>query len=581
MSAIAQEEAAPQGWRSRELRLGPLVLTAPVVVGLLFFFVAPLAAFFVYSFLTAGLFEVGGPITLDAYRDAVTTGVNGTLAVNSFVVGICTAVVTLLLALPVAYWLRYAAGRWQMVVLLLIVVSMFASYLVRIYAWRSILGDNGLLNTGLRDIGLIDESLDFLLFNRFSVTVALVHIFLPYVVLVLYAGFRPIAPALLEGAQDLGGGSFAQWRRVVLPLIAAPAATSFLFVFVLSAADYVTPQFLGGTSGAMLGVRIQTALTGVGDWPLGAALAFLMLAAFLVCYLITMVGLRILNLDRIRFVEVAPSGDRQRAPIAATVSILALVFLYVPLIVVVLFSFHRTGGLSFPFEGFSLRWYREVFGSAQFRDALMNSLIVAAVVSAVTLVLGTAAAYGLSRLAPRLRAPLALLCFLPITLPGLFLGISMLVFFARIELHLSLTTVAAAHFVYVLPYFLLITIAALDRLDPALDEAAADLGASPWRVFRRVTLPQVWPILVGATSLAFALSFDEFIMTFFVIGADSTLPMFIWSSLRRTVDPTINTISTLLMAITVALVVVSFVFTLRGERNRRRAGASTFAGEPL
>jgi ABC-type spermidine/putrescine transport system permease subunit II len=237
----------------------------------------------------------------------------------------------------------------------------------------------------------------------------------------------------------------------------------------------------------------------------------------------------------------------------------------------VLFSFHKTGGLSFPFEGFSLRWYREVFSSFEFREALKNSALVACVVSAVTLLLGTAAAYGISRSPARLRAPLGLLFFLPITLPGLFLGITSLVFFARIELSLSLVTVAIAHFVYVFPYFLLIARAALDRLDPALEESAADLGASPWLVFRRVTLPQIWPVLAGATSLAFALSFDEFIITFFVIGADSTLPMFIWSSLRRTVDPSINTISTLLMAITLLLWVVTFAFTVRAERSRRRA----------
>ena len=246
-------------------------------------------------------------------------------------------------------------------------------------------------------------------------------------------------------------------------------------------------------------------------------------------------------------------------------------FLFVPLIVVVLFSFHKTGALSFPFQGFSLRWYREVFSSFEFRQALKNSAIVATVVAGVTLLLATAAAYGLSRMRARLRAPMALLFFLPLTLPGLFLGISMLVFFARVDLKLSLFTVVIAHLVYVFPYFLLIALAALDRLDPALEESASDLGASPWVVFRRVTLPQIWPLLVGATALAFALSFDEFIITFFVIGSDSTLPMFIWSSLRRTVDPSINTISTLLMAITLLLWIIAFAFTVRGARSRRRA----------
>ncbi|MCY7304011.1 MAG: ABC transporter permease, partial [Thermoleophilia bacterium] len=208
-----------------------------------------------------------------------------------------------------------------------------------------------------------------------------------------------------------------------------------------------------------------------------------------------------------------------------------------------------------------------------------NSTLIALSVSTLTLVLGTMAAYGLSRSRPSLRAPLAAIFFLPITLPGLFVGISLLVYFARLDIKLSFTTVAIAHFVYVFPYFFLIATAALDRLDPALEEAASDLGASPTTVFRKVTMPQVWPVLAAATALSFALSFDEFIITFFVIGPDSTLPMFIFSKLRRTVDPSINVVSTLLMAITLALWAIAFIFVLRAARGRaRRADALLLEG---
>ncbi len=120
-------------------------------------------------------------------------------------------------------------------------------------------------------------------------------------------------------------------------------------------------------------------------------------------------------------------------------------------------------------------------------------------------------------------------------------------------------------------------VAALDRLDLALEEAAADLGASPVKVFRRVTLPQIWPVLVGATCLAFALSFDEFIITFFVVGSNPTLPLFIWSRLRRTIDPSINVISTWLLLISLTLWVVAFLLTLRAERRRARALGSAVA----
>ena len=271
------------------------------------------------------------------------------------------------------------------------------------------------------------------------------------------------------------------------------------------------------------------------------------------------------------------SGAR-RSPITGVFTIAGLVFLWAPLLLVFLFSLHSTGSLTFPFEGFSTRWYDEVFSSEEIRTAARNSLTVAISTAIVTLILGTLAAYGLTRTSSRLRGPLSLLFFLPITLPGLFIGISLLVVFTRVEFSLSLLTVTIAHLVYVFPFFFLVARAALERLDPALEETATDLGASRWTVFRRVTLPQVWPVLVGAACLAFALSFDEFVITFFVIGPDSTLPMYIWSSLRRTIDPSINAISSLLLAFTILLFVVTFLLTVWSERRRR---GRSLAEDPL
>jgi spermidine/putrescine transport system permease protein len=262
---------------------------------------------------------------------------------------------------------------------------------------------------------------------------------------------------------------------------------------------------------------------------------------------------------------------RRPSALTGAATLAAVLFLWLPLLVVVLFSLHRTASLSFPFEGLSLRWYRKVFGSDEIRSAAGNSLVVASVTAITTLVLGTLAAYGMTRARSRWRGPLALLFFLPITLPGLFIGVALLIAFSRTQTSLSLGTVTVAHLVYVFPFFFLLARAALERLDPALEEAAADLGANGWTVFRRVTLPQVWPVLVGAACLAFALSFDEFVITFFVVGPDPTLPLYIWSSLRKTIDPSINAISTLLLALTIVLFLVTFGLTTWSERRRRGA----------
>ena len=138
----------------------------------------------------------------------------------------------------------------------------------------------------------------------------------------------------------------------------------------------------------------------------------------------------------------------RRAPVPTVITIAALLFLFVPLAIVVLFSFNSTGSLTFPFAGFSSRWYRQIIESAAFRDAVTNSAFVGGVVALSTLVLGTLAAYGLTRASTRLRTPIAVLLFLPLTLPGLFLGLSLLVLFSRVEVNLSLGTVMIAHMVW-------------------------------------------------------------------------------------------------------------------------------------
>lgn len=262
---------------------------------------------------------------------------------------------------------------------------------------------------------------------------------------------------------------------------------------------------------------------------------------------------------------------RRRGLASGIVTAATLLFLFVPLGVVVLFSFHSTGGLTLPFEGFSLRWYEDVFGDSTFSEALVNSLVLGVATAVVTLGLGTPAAYGISRSSGRIRGPLQFLFMAPVLLPGLFIGAALLSFLARIQFDRSLLTVLIAHVVFAFPFVFILLRTAFDRLDLSLEEVARDLGAAPLLVFRRVTLPQIAPVLAGAAALAFMLSFDEFLITFFVIGDEQTLPVYIFSRLRRTVDPGINVASTLLLAVTLLVWIAAAVATLRAARIDRAA----------
>jgi len=252
------------------------------------------------------------------------------------------------------------------------------------------------------------------------------------------------------------------------------------------------------------------------------------------------------------------------------ITIGALLFLFVPLAIVILFSFHATNSLTPPFEGVSLRWYREVLNDPTIRSSLGVSLRVAVLTSVATLISGTAAAYGVSRSAGKGGAFYTAVFMLPIAMPGLILGISLLSFFSRQSTSLSVLTVVIAHVVFVFPIFFIVSRTALDRIDEAQIEAAADLGATPFYRFRKVILPQVLPVLLAGAAMAFVISFDEFIVTFFVIGNESTLPLVIFSRLRRTIDPSINAISSLLLFANLAIWLIALIYSIRLEARRRR-----------
>lgn len=247
---------------------------------------------------------------------------------------------------------------------------------------------------------------------------------------------------------------------------------------------------------------------------------------------------------------------------------LIMLFLIAPLAIIVLFSFHSTPSLSFPFDGFSLRWYAEIFKDSQLFEAVLKSLEIAALTALVTLVFGAAASLAWLRFGKFGRALIEALCVTPIAFPGLFLGVALLTLFSQAGVQLSTVTIVIAHVVLAIPILVVAMRARLALFDPSLEEAARDLGASQVQTFRRVTLPIIAPTLISSAILAFAVSFDEFVVTSFVAGTQTTLPMYVWSMMRRTVTPMINAISTLALLFSVLILMGAW---LAGHVRRRSA----------
>lgn len=246
---------------------------------------------------------------------------------------------------------------------------------------------------------------------------------------------------------------------------------------------------------------------------------------------------------------------------------LMLVFLFAPLLVVVIFSFNDSEITTLPLRGFTLHWYEKLAAKREVREALVNSLLVASCTVVLATSLGVMAAVGIHRYTTRLRSLVNGLVMLPMMTPRLILGIALLTFYNFVQIDLSLLTVIAGHVVIGLPYVVLIVSARLVGFDRHLEEAARDLGASTWTVFREITLPLLRPAIVAGALISFTLSFDEVVVSFFTTGRENTLPMSIWSMLRFGITPEINALATLTL-------VVSMAVALLAEVLIRRAGAA-------
>ncbi|MGB5868772.1 MAG: ABC transporter permease [Albidovulum sp.] len=249
---------------------------------------------------------------------------------------------------------------------------------------------------------------------------------------------------------------------------------------------------------------------------------------------------------------------------------LILAFLYIPIAILVAYGFNDSRSLTWPMSGFTLSWYEKLAANSQLIDAFFNSLYVAFWATTLTLIIGVPAAIVLDRVEFPGKGLFRKLILLPIALPGIITGISMLILFRMIGFNLSLETVIIGHATALLAVVVTQVYARLQRVPASLQEASADLGASGLQTFFLVTLPNIRTAVIGAGLLAFTLSFDEIPVTFFLTGRDNTLPMYIWSTMRRGLTPEINAIGTIIVAMSIVMIVIS-VLLLRdknGSRNR-------------
>jgi spermidine/putrescine transport system permease protein len=242
-----------------------------------------------------------------------------------------------------------------------------------------------------------------------------------------------------------------------------------------------------------------------------------------------------------------------------------VVFLYAPILVLLIFSFNSSQVPSFPLSGFTLHWYHEFLANSDLRGALLTSAIIAALSSIGAVVLGTFASIALVRRSFRGKGPVSALLLSPLVIPYVVFGISLLLLFHQLGIPRSILTVVIGHIVISLPYTILVLMPRLQQIDASLEEAAYDLGAGRMRTFRSITLPLILPAIVSAYLIAFTTSFDEYAVASFVVGTRVTFPIYLYSALRFP-----NQLPQVI-AVAVVVITISLVVVVAAEIGRRVA----------
>jgi len=566
---------------SRFSNWGQLFLLTPVFTLLVLAFAVPLFAIVPEAFgedaFGRFLRIFGSPV----YRTVIWTTVRISLEATA---------ITLLVSFPLAWLMSRAKGIKALLLWLLVLVPFLTSVLVRTFAWLAILGQRGLINAALLNLGLISEPLP-LMFSEQAVIFALVHSSIPMMVFALVSVLRRIDGRILLAANTLGANPVRAWLGIVVPLAIRGIQSGVIIVFLFTMASFIAPAFLGNQRQQMLAQMIQAQIETGADWPFAAALGITLAATATIVVLalsaITRYVSRWQHPGLLKPSAVPPQAQQAdksllRQPVALPASRLRLpvvwpkvsrileplylgiiaVYILVPLVILFPVSFSSADVLVFPPPGYSLRWFEKILSSPEWITAALTSLRIGAATCILSLVLATATVLGFGRHF-KFQGVGEAIVLAPLTVPAVVFALGAYLTFSRFGLVDTEVGIIIAHTVLIFPVVYLVASATYSSIDPGLSLAAASLGANPWRTFTTVIFPLLLPGLAVGAMLAMLLSFDESVASIFLSDLSvKTLPRKLWEGIRFNTSPESAAVSAMLLGVTLLVVIAGMVFVL-------------------
>ena len=564
------DSRSPTGWmvrvRSVFLKnewLRGYALLSPTLMTMVCLLALPIVTLVTYSFWSQSYVTIDESFTLKNYQTFFEKGVYGKLLWRSIKMSGTVTFLTILLAYPVAYFLAFRITKNRMTWLILINIPFVTSYLLRVLAWKIMLGNNGVINSSLMDLGFIQAPLEYLLYSRFAVVLTLTHAWAAFAILPIYVSLQKIDRSLLEAAADLGDSALRRFLRITLPLSMPGVIAAAVIEFIPTVGDYITPIMVGGPKGMMIGQIVAAQFGAANNWPLGAALTIIIMISItaLACALIWFskrgtVKVKDMQVSSARLEPV--SVKTGRVDWLVIYVIIYLLFLYIPSVMLPIFSFNDGIHMALPLKEFTFKWYAGLAQAPGLLEALGNSLRVALPVALTTTILATLAAKALTRYRMPGRGLAIGFILTPMVIPGIILSFGLLVLILEVGAPLSLWTVGVSHVVATVPFATLVIMARLDGFSKEIEEASLDLGMNSFATFWRVTFPLIVPAVGASIILTFTASFDEFLFALFLGGSDVTLPVYMWTQVRfpQTL-PTVLALGALIFMVSVVLIIVA------------------------
>ena len=575
-------------------RATPYALLAPGLLWLGLFFVVPMYFMGVIS-LERGSLETGFRFTweLSNFTDSISE--YETQFLRSFAyAGIATAL-ALVIAYPLAYAIAFRAGRWKTLLLFAVIAPFFTTYLIRTLAWQTILSDESPTVDFLRAVGIVPDG-GRVLDTSPSVIAGLTYNFLPLMILPLYANLERLDHRLIEAAKDLYASAAKAFWRVTLPLSAPGIVAGVLLTFIPAAGDYINATFLGGPNQAMIGNVIQGQYLELRNYPVAAALSFLLMVVILAAVVLyfRFAGTGALMGDESR-TSLGSTGGRSRPVIAGRSRAIrwlreralnlyagiAVAYMLVPVAVIAVFSFNDpAGSFNVTWQGFTLEHWADPFGQVELTDALVTSLELATVSTAIATVIGTLLALALVRHRFFGRRAANVLLVVPLATPEVVIGAALLSMFVYLGVSRGFTTLVIAHVMFSISFVAIVVRSRLIGLDREIEEAAADLGAGPVSTFRTITLPLLAPGVLAGALLAFVLSLDDFVISNFNSGTTITFPLYIFGASQRGIPVEVNVLATILFAVTVIAIALVIWQQRRAQERAAPTGSPPTRSQP-